>query len=233
MEMSNILKWLSPVASEKGRNFLFGGADTLDKVPTGTKEQEALHNAMLAQAMGMTQGQGGYNLANQHFNSLLGPNQGQAFEQFSSPYMQQFMEQMLPQIAERFAGGGALSSSGFGQALGGASSNLQAQLAQLFSHLQGQAAQSQYGQYNQLAQTGLSHQPFAYNKQEGSAGFLGTFLAAAGGALGGPIGSALGSGIGGGISSLFKQKSPQAMNALGFGQAGLYPTQGNYNPYAD
>ena len=118
--------------------------------------------------------------------------------------MQQFEEQMLPQIAERFAGGGALSSSGFGQALGGAASGLQSQLAQLFSQLQGQAAQQQYGQYNQLAQTGLNHQQFAYNKQQGSGGFLAPILGGIGTAMGSPIGAALGQGIGGGISNLFK-----------------------------
>jgi hypothetical protein len=185
-------------------DWLFGSPDKLKKVPTGTPQQQGLHNNILQQAMGMAQGGGGYDLANQYYNSLLGPNQQQAFDQFSQPYLQQFNEQMLPQIAERFAGMGALSSSGFGQALGGAASGLQSQLAQLFSQLQGQAAQQQYGQYNQLSQTGLNYQPFAYNKQAGSAGFLGPLLGGIGTAMGGPIGAALGQGIGGGISSLFK-----------------------------
>ena len=142
---------------------------------------------------------GGYDLSNQYFNNFLGGNQQQAFDQFSSPYMQQFQEQMLPQIAERFAGAGALSSSGFGQALGGASSGLQAQLAQLFSQLQSQAAGQQYNQYNQLAQTGLNHQPFGYNRQKESPGFLGHFGAALNQNLGGILG---------GISNLFKPQTP-------------------------
>jgi hypothetical protein len=205
MDWGNILKFLSPVASKKGREFLFGGEDTLNKFPTGTKEQEALHNNILSQAMGMSQQGGGYNQANQYYNNLLGGNQQQAFDQFSQPYLQQFQEQLLPQIAERFAGAGALSSSGFGQALGGASSNLQSQLAKLFSELQQQAAQQQYGQYNQLSQTGLNHQPFGYNQREGSSGFLPNALGVAGTALAGPGGAALGQGFGGGISNLFKQ----------------------------
>lgn len=192
---------------EGASKFLLGNPDTYDKMPTGTPEQEQLHNGILSQAMGMSQQGGGYDLANQYNNNLLGPNQSQAYEQFSAPYLQQFQEQILPQISERFAGAGALSSSGFGQALGGASSNLQAQLAQLFSSLQGQAAQQQYGQYNQLAQTGLNHQQFGYKHTPGSPGFLGTALGAAGTALGGAAGNALGQGISGGISSLFKSKS--------------------------
>ena len=187
-------------------DWLFGSPDKLTKIDTGTKEQLGLHNNILSQAMGMAQG-GGYDLANQYFNKFLGGNQGEAFNQFSQPYLQQFQEQMLPQIAERFAGSGALSSSGFGQALGGASAGLQSQLAQLFSQLQGQAAQQQYGQYNQLSQTGLNYQPFAYQKQGGSQGFLGSALGAAATALGGPIGGALGNVIGGGISNLFKPKA--------------------------
>lgn len=185
---------------------LFGGGsdDTFKKLASGSKEQQALHNSILAQAMGMSQQGGGYQQAQDYYNRLLGGNQQEAFNQFSSPYMQQFNEQMLPQIAERFAGAGALSSSGFGQALGGAASGLQSQLAQLFSALQSQAAGAQTNQYNQLAQTGLNYQPFAYNRQQGSAGFLQPLLAGVAGEVGKPIGSALGSGI----SDLFKPKAP-------------------------
>lgn len=188
------------------RDWLFGSPDKLKKSDTGTREQLGLHNNILSQAMGFSQG-GGYDLANQYFNNFLGGNQQEAFNQFSQPYLQQFQEQMLPQIAERFAGSGALSSSGFGQALGGASSNLQSQLAQLFSQLQNQAAQQQYGQYNQLSQTGLNYQPFSYKKHAGSQGFLPSILAGIGMQATGPIGGAIGNVFGGGISNMFKPKS--------------------------
>lgn len=211
-------------------DWLFGSPDRLEKVDAGTREQQALHNNILAQAMGMNQQGGGSDLANQYFNRLLGGNQQEAFNQFASPYMQQFQEQVLPGIAERFAGAGALSSSGFGQSLGGAASGLQAKLAQLFSELQGQAAQSQYGQFNQLSQQGLNYQPFQYTQREGSQGFLGNALGALGGSMFPIIGNALGQGIGGGISSLFKSKK-SAGQPLAMGPAGLYPTQGNYNPF--
>lgn len=184
--------------------WLFGGPDKLKKVATGTKEQQGLHNNILSQAMGLSQQGGGYDLAQQYYNNLLGGNQQEAFDQFSSPYLQQFQEQMLPQIAERFAGAGSLSSSGFGQSLGGAASGLQSQLAQLFSELQRQAAGQQYNQYNQLSQTGLNYEPFAYQQKQGSGGMLAPFLGGIGTAMGGPIGGYLGQGIRGGISSLFK-----------------------------
>lgn len=192
-------------------DFIFGSPDKLKKVPTGTKQQQALHNNILSQAMGMSGQGGGYNQANQYFNNLLQPG-NEAFQNFSAPFMNQFEEQILPQIAERFAGGGALSSSGFGQALGGAGAGLQAQLAQLFAELQNQAAGQQYNQYNQLANSGLNYQPFAYQQKQGSQGILGPLATGIGTTLGGPLGGALGAGI----SSLFKRSSGN----LG-GQSGL------------
>jgi hypothetical protein len=198
--------------------WLFGGPDKLKKIETGTQEQRALQNNLLGKAMGMQQGQGGYDLANQYFNNLLGGNQQQAFDQFSQPYLQQFQEQILPQIAERFAGMGALSSSGFGQSLGGAASGLQGQLAQLFSQLQSQAAGQQYNQYNQFgqqqnqqAQLGLNYQPFAYNKQQGSAGLLAPLLGGIGMGLGGPMAGGIASGIG----TLFKPKPVASTGGIG------------------
>ncbi len=186
----------------KLNEFLFGSRDKLKQVPTGTPQQQGLHNNVLSNAMGLSEQGGGYDLANQYYNNLLGPNQQQALDQFSDPYMQQFLEKILPQIEERYAGMGALSSSGFGQAVGGAASGLQAQLAQLFSQLQQQAAGQQYGQYNQLAQTGLNYQPFAYEKQQGSAGFLNPLLT---GIAGSPLGASGINNITKGISGLFKR----------------------------
>lgn len=144
-----------------------GNKERLKKVPTGTPEQSQLNQSLvqwLQQALG--QG-GGFNAANEYDQSLLGQGP-EAFNQFSQPYMQQFNEQVLPGIAERFAGAGALSSSGFGQALGGAASGLQSGLAQLFSQLQGQAASRQQGQFQNTAQQALNYQPFAYHQRPGS-----------------------------------------------------------------
>jgi len=199
----------------KFSEWLFGSPDKLKKVATGTKEQQGLHNNILAQAMGLSEGGGGYDLAQNYFNNLLGENQQDAFNQFSSPYLQQFQEQLLPQIAERFAGAGALSSSGFGQSLGGAASGLQSQLAQLFSQLQQQAAGQQYNQFNQLSQQGLNYQPFAYQQKQGSAGIMGPLAMGIGAGLGGPLGAALG----GGISSLFKGGGPSPTGGLSSGGA--------------
>jgi hypothetical protein len=157
-------------------DWLFGSKDKLKKVPTGTPEQQQFggHDLISMLQQMMNQG-GGLNAANQYDQSLLGQGP-EAFQNFSEPYLQQFQEQIVPQIAERFAGAGALSSSGFGQALGGAGAGLQSQLAQLFSQLQGQASGRQQNQFANLSQLGLGYSPFAYNKQEGSEGFAGPLL---------------------------------------------------------
>ena len=153
----------------------WGGADKLKKVPMMDKGQQGLLNQlmqMLGPEGGLGQGmQGGIDLQNQ----LMDPS-SEAVNQFSQPYMNEFNQQTVPGLAERFAGmggmGGGLSSSGFGQSLSSAGGNLQAQLAQLKSGLGQQAAQSLMGQYGNMAGMGLSAQPFGY-QQKGPSAFTG------------------------------------------------------------
>ena len=90
----------------------------------------------------------------------------EAYEKFAAPHLRQFQEQTIPMLAERFAGlggglgGGALGSTGFGQAVGGAGAQLQSNLANLYAQLQQQAAQSAFGNYNQLSSLALGLSPF-------------------------------------------------------------------------
>ena len=180
-------------------DWLFGSDDKFTKLENGTPEMQQFHSSILQQLKQMQGQGGGMNLANEYYNNLLKPGQ-EGFNQFAQPYMQQFQEQTMPGIAEQYAGKGALSSSGFGQALGGAASGLQSQLAQLFSQLQGGAAQQQYGQFNQMTNAGLNYQPFSYQQQQGSQGLVGSLANTALSSLMGPLAN------GGmeGIKSLFK-----------------------------
>lgn len=211
-------------------DWLFGSPDKLKKVATGTPQQNAAANTALGQygnqlqqQQQMTQPGGGYDLSQNYYNQLLQPG-AEGFDQFSEPYLKNFMEQMLPRIAEQYAGSGALSSSGFGQSLGGAASGLQGQLAQLFSQLQQNAAGAQTNQYNQLgqsanqsAQIGLGFQPFGYQQKQGSGGVLGPLAIGLGGALGGPLGGALA----GGISSLFKKPQSSSQGGIAGNSANI------------
>ena len=158
--------------------WIFGKAPKLQQKPTGTAQQGQFGGHDLISLLQQMMGQGGgFNAANQYDQNLL--DQGpEAFNNFSAPYMQQFQDRVLPGIAERFAGHGALSSSGFGQAIGGATSDFQSQLAQMFSQMQGQAAGRQQNQFANLSGLGLNYSPFAYHEQQGMQGFLAPFLTA-------------------------------------------------------
>lgn len=142
--------------------------DKMSKVPTISKDQKGILNQimqLLGQGGGIGQGQGE---SVNYLRQLMNPN-SQAVNQFAQPYIDQFNQQTVPGLAERFAGlganSGALQSSGFGQALGAAGGNLQTQLAALKAGLGQQAAQSLMQQYSNLAGIGLSAQPFGYQQK--------------------------------------------------------------------
>lgn len=165
------------ITTKKGRETLFGGG--MKKIPTMTKEQQALLNQM-TQMLG-PQGQlgQGYQGALGLQQQLMDPS-SEAVNQFAAPYMQQFEQQTIPGLAERFAGmgamGGGLSSSGFGQSLSSAAGNLQTQLAALKAGLGQNAANSLMQQYGGLSGQALGAQPFGYSKP--TQGLLPGFLQA-------------------------------------------------------
>ena len=158
----------------KGSDLLFGTKDQTKKLETYTPEQQRQLSSLLSLlspegALGQ-----GYGQSLGRLQEMLDPNSA-AQQRFTAPYMQQFQEQTVPQLAERFAGagGGALSSSGFGQALSSAAGGLQSNLAQLKGQLQQQAIQDILGQYQNLSQMGLGAKPFGYQHIQGSPGLLG------------------------------------------------------------
>lgn len=157
-------------------NLLFGNKDQTRQLPTLNKSQMGGLENILSQ-LGMMGGQGGgYNQAQDFYKNILGGDTSQ----FEAPYLQNFNQNIIPGIAERFAGygpqSGALSSSGFGQALGAAGGQLQSQLAALRGQLQQNAAGSLTNQYNQLANLGLGTRPFENAYQPGSTGLVGNAL---------------------------------------------------------
>lgn len=150
-------------------SYLNSGDEGLEKVSNFDRGQQKFHNQYVKQTRDLQNG--GYNQATQHLLDYLNPNSG-AYKAFEDQYMQQFQNQTLPGIAERFAGAGALSSSGFGQALSSAGSELQGNLAAL--HQQGglNAAQGILNQYNQQSSNVYNAQPFSYMQQDKGSGFL-------------------------------------------------------------
>lgn len=190
---------------------LFGHGDRMKQVSTLDPSQQQFLQQMLAQlggGGGVGQNFGGAN----DFISRILSNDPSTIAQFEAPYRQEFEQRTLPGIAERFAGanpmGGGLSSSGFGQALGGAGAQLQAQLAGLRGQLQQGASQQAMNQYNQLAGLGLGTRSFENVFQPGSGGLLGGALSGLGSGLGMGLGIGAGGalpGIGSGIFGSLKQ----------------------------
>jgi hypothetical protein len=214
------------MASLFGRigEFLTGKSDKFRSTLTGG--QQNFQNQLLQQLQGMGGQGGGYGMAQDYYKDILSGNPD-AYNQFASPYLQNFEQQIIPRLSERFAGlggglgGGVGSSSGFGQAIGGAGAQLQAQLAQLYAGLRQNAAQQQTGQYNQLAAYGLNPTQ-AY--QPGTLGFLGSALP---GAMQG-FGQGFGQQAGFNMMKGWGQQQPNQ---------GIYDTfgpnagNGTYNPY--
>lgn len=164
--------WLSGgLTTKKGRNFLFGQDEQMKKIPNYTEGQNSILDQLIQQLQGAG---GGMNNAMGLLQSMLDPS-SQFFKNFENQQMNQFNEQTLPNIAEHFAGGaggGALSSSGFGQALGGAASGLQSNLAVGKSGMIMDALKQFLNQYNQQTNTALNAQPFSYYQKPASPGFL-------------------------------------------------------------
>ncbi len=149
--------------------FLFGSSGGIKKKQVYTPGQMNFLNQLL-QSLGQ-KGEGNFL---DYYKNILSGQGGEDFESFADPFRKQFEQETVPMLAERFAGlggtgmGGALSSSGFGQQLSMAGSNLNSQLAQLFAGLRSNAAQQLGG----FAGLGLGAQPYALIQKQASPGLV-------------------------------------------------------------
>lgn len=160
--------------------WLFGNEASTEQKSFQTPQQQQLFSQLL-QGLG-GQGGGG-NQALQYLQQYLNPNPQQGFEQFAKPYQQQFERNVLPKLLQPWgagAEGGALSSSGFAQALGGASSDFMSQLEQQYSNRGMQSSNVLLS----LLQNLLGQQTFGFQQNEASPGLVGSGLNAFLGGLG-------------------------------------------------
>jgi hypothetical protein len=195
-------------AAAQGLSSILGGATSkagYKKVSNFDKTQQALHAQRGQKAQNLGGQGGGYENAMGILQGYLDPNSSQ-YQNFEAPYRQEFEQQTVPGLAERFAGyggmGGGLSSSGFGQALGAAGANLQTNLAQLKSNLQRSSISDILNQYNQLSSGVLGAQPYSYMEQ--GPGMLSNALSSFGG-IQNPFSA--GGGLGGGTRAPMKSGS--------------------------
>lgn len=143
---------------------LFGKKPSMKQLPSQSPQQQQLLN-MLLSSLG---GQGGG--LERIMQLLQGDLEEGSEDDFAAPYIREFEEQTIPGLAERFAGfgsnSGALSSSGFGQALGAAGAGLQERLAALGSQNKRNSVQN----IMQLLGSGLGQQSFQYHEKPGHQG---------------------------------------------------------------
>ena len=182
-------------------------------------QQEDLFSQQLQAALGPGAG-GASGDAADYFRSLLS---GEGAEEFEAPLMRQFQEDIMPGIAEQFAGMGAggLSSGGFAQEAGRAGTDLAERLGAIRAGLRGQGAAGLSG----LVQNALSPQDELLFRPR-QPGLLESFAGSAAGGIGMGIGTALGGplggAIGGGLANLWKRRAPvTAVNEATVGATGF------------
>ncbi len=160
--------------------FFFGKPSEAKQLPLYTDQQQQLISNLLS-SLGGPLSSGIGNL------SQLLSGSPEAFKSFEQPALTQFQQELVPQIAEKFAGLGGLSSSGFQQTLGQAASNLSERLSAQRSGLQSQALQ----QLMSLLGQGMQPQ-FQYAMTPGSSGLFGGASQGIGSFLGRGLGRLLG-----------------------------------------
>ena len=213
-------------------NFFLGSKPKTQQLPTMNSQQMGILQQLLGQINPQQFNLGQNPLYQQGSNYLQNLLSGspESTAAFEAPHLAEFNQRIIPQLAERFGGMGAQSSSAFRNALGEAGSNLQMQLAALRSGLQGYAAQQALGYAQapgemglQQANLGLGTSPFAYQEQAGSQGFLPLLLAGLGGGLAGGAGAALGQAGGNAFASwLQNRKSQQTPQSSSPGSTGFF-----------
>lgn len=142
----------------KFTDYLFGKSPKLKQMPNYSPQQQSFLDMLLQGSQQGTQGSLDW------LQSLFGD---EGFEDYERPYMEQFNQQIVPGITEKFAGMGAKSSSGLNQALAQAGRGLSSDLASQRANLRGQGINA----LQNYAQLGLGRQttPYATQGTQGGA----------------------------------------------------------------
>jgi len=152
---------------------------------------------------------GGFGDIADYYRSLMSGDP-KMLEQFYAPEMRNYKENIIPDLAEQFAGmgSGGLSSSGFRNAGVQAGASLQERLGAIRAQLAMQGAQSMQN----LGQGFLGNYSQDVTTQQGSPGFMSYAAPIAGAAIGtmmgGPMGGMAGYQGGQMLSNAFGSKSP-------------------------
>ena len=164
--------WTLPIANKKFRkgaeSFLFGSPEVRERISTLRDEQEPLYQQLTEAGMGKGAG-GAYGSAADFYYDIMN-NDPEMLQQLFAPEMRRFNEDIIPGLAEQFAGmgSGALSSSGFRNSATQAGTDLSERLAQMRMGLRQNAAQG----LQNIGQAGLGNYSESMVTQPGTQGFL-------------------------------------------------------------
>jgi len=187
-------------------NFLFGDRDRMRNQNLFTPEQQ---QALQQYYNNPIQQNPLYQSGGSYLQQLLSgdPN---AFSQFEAPIQQKYQQEIIPGLAEQFAGAGtgagAANSSGLYQTLAQAGRSLSTDLAGLRGQLQMQALPQALGyaqQPYQNALSGLQARQFQPYYQQGSTGLVGGIANGIGQGLAGGAGLGFGLPFGAGLFNKF------------------------------
>jgi len=212
-------------------SFLFGSPEKHERIPTLLPEQMDLLRQLLGAAKGKGAG-GAYGDVADYYRDILG-NDSNTLDQLFAPEMRNFNQQVIPQLAEQFAGMGSgnLNSSGFRNASMQAGTDLSERLAAMRANLRSQAASGLSG----LGGMGLQNYSQDVMTQPGTRGALSGLGEAAGSVLTGALGNYFSNPALGAASSFLSSSRPTiAKRSSPYGNdRGMRNTMGSYpqSPY--
>lgn len=149
-------------------NFLTGTPEKHKRVSTLMPNQQSILDNLTNSLQNEGAG-GAFGNASDYYRDLLNPN-GENANDFIAPQKRQFNEEIIPDLAEQFAGmgSGALTSSGFRNAGVSAGTDLAERLGAIRAQLRQQGAQG----LSNLGQMGLGNYSQDVVSQPGTQGFL-------------------------------------------------------------
>ncbi len=157
---------------------LFGKKAKTKQLTTQTPEQEQLLKLI---TQGITSGEG-------PLKDIFGEFDPAAFEAgVSKPALQQFQDEILPMLQEKFIGGNQVGGSGFQRAGAKAATDLQSRLAELMYNAQNMQKQNKMQGLN----TALGTKPFENLYKPGTEGAVQGFVKGAGQGLGQAAGAGI------------------------------------------
>lgn len=147
----------------KFNEFLFGKKGKAKQLSTQTPEQEQLLKLITD---GLTSGEG-------PLKDIFGDFDPAAFEAgVSKPALQQFQDEILPQLQEKFIAGNQVLGSGMQRAGAKAATDLQSKLAQLMYEAQNQQKQNKISGVNTALGTKATENIYKPGTEGAAQGFI-------------------------------------------------------------